>query len=308
MNFDNIERLSSQFQKIGDLTPSDLGIQPKFCLDKTTDEFIKKLKDNKNNNKANEDIKIQENRLSKKISKLAQFFESHNIKESKNVIIDDIDINAYDDNIEKQRDNLTESNFPKKSSKYKSLLLNDNDNDDDDDISGFKMQDFKKDIDSYQENMKIKDILLDKIENKYFPSLPKMPKYNDIPSSNEPYQLAINYLSQIDSYKVPLEKLTVIALISVIITNCVDKYWESMQKDLSAKFLNIDADSLMPIYCYIIYKLKLPSLYIHLDFIKYFTTVITKQSMIGYYYITLEGCLNYILSIKDKESLLKNGI
>ena len=308
MNFDNIERLSSQFQKIGDLTPSDLGIQPKFCLDKTTDEFIKKLKDNKNNNKANEDIKIQENRLSKKISKLAQFFESHNIKESKNVIIDDIDINDYDDNVEKQRDNLTESNFPKKSSKYKSLLLNDNDNDDDDDISGFKMQDFKKDIDSYQENMKIKDILLDKIENKYFPSLPKMPKYNDIPSSNEPYQLAINYLSQIDSYKVPLEKLTVIALISVIITNCVDKYWESMQKDLSAKFLNIDADSLMPIYCYIIYKLKLPSLYIHLDFIKYFTTVITKQSMIGYYYITLEGCLNYILSIKDKESLLKNGI
>ena len=49
-----------------------------------------------------------------------------------------------------------------------------------------------------------------------------MPEFKDIILSKDPYLNAINYLAQIDTYKVPLEKLTVIALISVIITDCVD--------------------------------------------------------------------------------------
>ena len=126
--------------------------------------------------------------------------------------------------------------------------------------------------------------------------------------SKQPYLDAINYLKQIDVYKVPLEKLTVIALISVIITDCIDKYWSSMKDELSSKFLNIDADELMSIYLYIIYKLKMPSLYVHLDFIKYFTTPISKQSMIGYYYTALEGCLKMIIDMKDKNSLIKSTL
>ena len=126
--------------------------------------------------------------------------------------------------------------------------------------------------------MNIKELLLNNIEEGYFPSLPKYPEYND--NSKEPYLNAINYLRQIDSYKVPLEKLTVIALISVIITDCVDKYWDSMKNNLAKKYLNIDADELMSIYLYIIYKLNMPSLYVHLDFIKYFTTPISKWSSV----------------------------
>ena len=54
----------------------------------------------------------------------------------------------------------------------------------------------------------------------------------------------------------PLEKLTVLALVSVIITNSVDKYWEKEKDNLPSKFLTIDADELMSIYLYIIYNMK----------------------------------------------------
>ena len=52
--------------------------------------------------------------------------------------------------------------------------------------------------------------------------------------------------------------------------------------------------------------MDLPSIYTELDFIKYFTGSITKQSMIGYYYTTVEGCLAFIMSVKTKEDLTKN--
>ena len=151
-----------------------------------------------------------------------------------------------------------------------------------------------------------KELLLNNIEKEGYPSLQKKTKKKNIFLSKIPYLDAINYLKQIDTYRAPLEKLIVIALISVIITDCVDKYWESLKKDLPGKFLNIDADELMSIYLYIIYKLKRPELFVQLDFIKYFTTNQTKQSMIGYYYTALEGCLNFILSLENKSSFLRD--
>ena len=52
MNYEKIEKLESQFIKLGNLTPKEFGISPKFCLDKNTDEFIKELRNN-NKNKNN---------------------------------------------------------------------------------------------------------------------------------------------------------------------------------------------------------------------------------------------------------------
>ena len=61
----------------------------------------------------------------------------------------------------------------------------------------------------------------------------------------------------------------------------------------------------MSIYLYIVYNMDLPSIYTELDFIKYFTGSTTKQSMIGYYYTTIEGCLTFIMDAKTKEDFKK---
>ena len=344
MNYEKIEKMEEQFKKIGDLTPKDVGINVKFCLDKDTDEYMKQfinIKDNKNNNdkKANENgnININNNNsnnvvekkeeIKKKpsrVSKLVEFFESGMKKNENddNINIDndnDKDNNILNENLSFNIKNLeleSQDNISIKTIKTEkkyghsdtNLNLNYFElNENEQSISIFKLDDFRNNIESYQDKMNIKELLINNIENKCFPSLPKLPNITN-GSQKEPYLDAINYLKQIDTYKVPLEKLIVIALISVIITDCIDKYWGLVKNDLSTKFLNIDADELMAIYLYIIYKMRTPSLFVHLDFIKYFTTPVSKQSMIGYYFTALEGCLNFILNIKDKDSIVKSDI
>jgi hypothetical protein len=115
-----------------------------------------------------------------------------------------------------------------------------------------------------------------------------------LPDEEGPYSSVIKYLKKIKSYKAPLEKLIIISYLSVLIIDEVDKHWESKKAKLPSNFLNIDADDIMSIYLYIINKSNDPSLLIDFDFIKYFTTSITKQSVLGYYFSTFEGCLKYI--------------
>ena len=290
MNYEKIIKLQQQFKKIGDLTPTDVGISQKFCLNKVTEEYMEQCKKN-----------IINEKKPNKVSKLVKFFESNNYnKKNSNNIIENEDKKNLDE----------EDNITCKTEKINKQKINDYNNiieDDENSILTFKLKDFKDTLDSYQDEMDIKDLLLNDIEKEGFPSLPKKPDNNNTSKSRVPYSGAISYLRQIDTYKVPLEKLIVIALVSVIITDSVDKFWESMKGELPGKFLNIDADELMSIYLYIIYQLKMPSLYVQLDFIKYFTTNISKQSMIGYYYTALEGCLNFILNLENKESLLKDN-
>ena len=72
--------------------------------------------------------------------------------------------------------------------------------------------------------------------------------------------------------------------------------------------LSIDADELMTIFMYIVYKAHMPLLYVHSDFINYFTSPTTKSTMIGYYYTTLKGCLDYLLEVKNKEEFTKETL
>jgi len=287
MNYEKIMRLEKQFKKFGELTPKEIGVSPKFCLDKVTEEYMKEYKEDKNNAKYRTKTRNK--------CKIIDYLESENYSNDNNSnnIGNDIDNNKEDIMSIK-----TEGNNTKKRP-YNIYF-------DDENISSYKIKDFKDTLDSYQDEKDIKELLLSNIEVEGYPSLPLKPEKGNIFVSEIPYLNAINYLKQIDTYRAPLEKLIVIALISVIITDCVDKYWESLKKDLPGKFLNIDADELMSIYLYIIYKLKRPELFVQLDFIKYFTTNQSKQSMIGYYYTALEGCLNFILSLEDKSSLLRD--
>ena len=125
--------------------------------------------------------------------------------------------------------------------------------------------------------------------------------------SKLPYGQAIEFLKKIVDFKVPLEKLVIIASVSSLITECVNLYWKSMERYIQPSMLSIDADELMTIFMYIIYKSNMPLLFVHADFIKYFTSPTTKSTMIGYYYTTLQGCLDYLLEIKNKGEFIKES-
>ena len=126
--------------------------------------------------------------------------------------------------------------------------------------------------------------------------------------SKMPYGQAIEFLKKIVDFKVPLEKLIIIASVSSLITECVNNYWKDMHKFIQPSMLNIDADELMTIFMYIIYKSHMPLLFVHADFIKYFTSPTTKSTMIGYYYTTLQGCLDFLLEINNKTEFTKESI
>jgi hypothetical protein len=126
--------------------------------------------------------------------------------------------------------------------------------------------------------------------------------------SKRPYGQAIEFLKRIVDFKVPLEKLVIIASVSSLITECVNKYWKKMERLIQPSMLSIDADELMTIFMYIIYKSHMPLLFVHADFINYFTSPTTKSTMIGYYYTTLQGCLDFLIEIKDKSEFTKESI
>ena len=127
-------------------------------------------------------------------------------------------------------------------------------------------------------------------------------------NSNEPYYEAILYIKKIKDFKVPLQKLIVVASLSNVITGCVNKFWKNMENIIKPEMLSIDSDELMTIFIYIIYKCKIPSIFVHADFINYFTTPTTKATMVGYYYITFRGCLDFLLDIKSKSDFIKESI
>ena len=126
-------------------------------------------------------------------------------------------------------------------------------------------------------------------------------------NSNEPYYEAILYIKKIIDFKVPLHKLIVVASLSNVITGCVNKFWKNMDNIIKPEMLSIDSDELMSIFIYIIYKCKISALLIHADFIEHFITQTTKGSMIGYYFITFKGCLDFLLNVKSKDDFIKNS-
>ena len=122
---------------------------------------------------------------------------------------------------------------------------------------------------------------------------------------NNPYNEAIDFIEQIKDYKTPLEKLTIIALVSALITTSVNSFWKD-QKNLPNNFLRIDADELLSIYLYIICNMNTDTIYTQLDYIQNFIGLASKQSLVGYFYTTVEGCIKFLMSVKSKENLAYN--
>jgi hypothetical protein len=120
-----------------------------------------------------------------------------------------------------------------------------------------------------------------------------------------PYELAIKSLQSIKKIKIPFEQMIIIASISTEITESVNNFWKRMTSVLTPSLLNIEADDLMSIFIYIIINSQMADILVHAKFLKEFTTGVTRSTMIGYYYTTLEASLIYLLEVREHSDLLQ---
>ena len=130
----------------------------------------------------------------------------------------------------------------------------------------------------------------------------KISLLNGLPAS---YEKAIDLLRKVVKRKSPLEKMQTIANVSIEITECINVFWNGRDSIVSSTLLNLDADDIMSIFIYVIIKAKIYDLLIHSKMIKEFTTSITKSTMMGYYYVTLEASIMFLFDVKDTKSLSK---
>ena len=300
------EKLNGKKKEFGDITPREVGINLKFRLDEDTEKY-------KNSNAA--DMKKNEN------LGIVQYFKNMDIEteitRTNSTIIEISELEKVNNFDNRRKMSLF---VPDKSSDTNnSYLLNKND------IVVYKLKgkknDKKKDkkerieresITTYSEFSEKFNNLEKPLREKYKEDLLDNPSEFDIYTEKEnhdpknPYAKAIKYINTINDYKYPLDKLTLIAIVSAIITDCVDECWKDQKNKIPDNFLRIDSDELLSIYLYIVCKMKTESIYTQLDYIQYFTGTATKQSMVGYFYTTVEGCIKYLMSIEKKEDLAKN--
>ena len=279
MNAKKMEKFELKLKSNENITPREIGIKPKFCLDKESEEF---WEDYKNKRKDSDKNSSTEENTSKKKEEL-----KHYIDNSKSELLSEL---------EKDEPDIISDNKSiigrKTVNMQKNIIWNNNESFND---SINNNNDLDKTFDLKASSINIKEKLLNNLNDIILPKLPEIPNINEIIIKDEPYSLAIKYLRQIYSYKVPLEKLIIISYLSILITQSVENYWSNINEDIPSNFLNLDADEIMSIYLYIIYKLDSSSILAHLEIIKHFTTNYTKQTVLGYYYSTFEGCLRYIL-------------
>ena len=281
-NIEKYKKLRDKKNSLGELSTKDAGINQKFRLDE--------------NNKKNIDVHSNEKKEKpgiiqyfEKIDEFKERYASFNEKVSKE-----------SSNFSKQKFDFTYSfDYNNKKNKIKNNKNKEKSIQRSNTITTYK--EFSEIIN--KNNTTLKEKLEADMDNN--PSTIDFPEIKD--SKNElniPYGEAIYYFKNIKDYNIPLDKLTIIALVSVLITDCIDEFWKTEMENLDTKFLKVDADELISIYLYIIYNLDLPSLYTQLDFIENFTGSITKQSMIGYYFTSVVGSLEFIMSSEKKEDLL----
>ena len=269
MNRDNIEIFEKKHELLGDITPEEIGIKERFCLNEKTNKFMEELKSKKKNTKIYN--KNGKNNKEEEDSELAI-----NINGKENLINVDDENNIDTSSKKNQNDNNINTDELK-------LKV---------DLNSNNSENLKITSDSGKLNLITREFSLLSKEKEY---------------SKTPYGEAIEFIKKIVEFKVPLEKLVIIASISSLITQCVNKYWSNMGRYIEPSMLGIDADELMTIFMYIIYKSNMPLLFVHADFIKYFTSPTTKSTMIGYYYTTLQGCLDFLLEINDKGDFTKES-
>ena len=98
--------------------------------------------------------------------------------------------------------------------------------------------------------------------------------------------------------------MLIISSISSEIKESVNDFWKDMDRVVTSSLLNIDADELMSIFIYIILKSQMSSLLVHMKLIKEFTTSVAKNTMVGYYFVTLDASIMFILEMDENNIMI----
>ena len=341
-----IKKMVENFHKLKKIAPEELGIEKQLCLNIISLNFQEEILNNKL--KEIEDKESKDNPEKKKdVGDLNNDFEFQKkkiqiilevVRENK------IKCPRYGDReIEETKVNLdyeeNEDLIPANENKQ------DEDNKMDDEMSVRKMsllpihelaeEDSNLDIDEYlydhdeentykdkhrdyEENNANKTLIIrtntQKINEIKLPQMEKIfnrisyVRTKNIEYLSYPYETAIQLLKQVQKYQTPFEKMMIFASISSEITECINDFWKDLSGYIKKDLLKLEIDQLMAIFIYIIIQAQIPDICVHCKMIKSFTTGITKASMIGYYYSTVEASIQYISSVNDVKELYKNKI
>ena len=116
-----------------------------------------------------------------------------------------------------------------------------------------------------------------------------------------PYKSCIDLIKTIKMVKAPIDKINILYSMGNEVIENINKIWKPLEKYLPKNYLSVDGDELIKIFCYILIKSKMPEILSHLSFIKNFTTKDTKNSMIGYYYTTIEAGVILAKKMEEKD-------
>ena len=341
LSMDNeIRMMTKNFAELKKANPEELGIERQYCLNIESLDFqeeilTKKLKETenynfiKNNNLSNvieeNDIELEKKRIEiilevvrdnkKKFPKfgdreLEETKVNLNYEENFNLLINDNVIPEENDSssiFNKALGSKRISLFPRNE------LYGNNLNE-----SSFFLDKSEIDTAERQNGAANKTMIIRKAEEKNEKAskikMPQMEKIfnrisytrtKNIEYLSYPYETAIQLLKQIQKFKTPFEKMMIFASISSEITECINDFWKDLSGYIDNNLLNLEIDQLMAIFIYIIIQAQISDICVHCKMIKSFTTCITKASMIGYYYSTVEASVQYIASIKDVKELIK---
>ena len=327
--------------KLKSISPKDVGLAIKFCLNKDTLDLQNELKEKKiNENKENIEEKIVENKIEIK----EKIEDSNNIISTKtgniqkalygnendiakmkteNLIFEGLknaNENDYKYDLIKNEENNNIFNIKYKHSddnilirsRTRNSVLSKEDNFILENISNIDNINFTEKI-----NLDPMDYVrktIDNFNNKtyFFPDLKKKFSVN-LENSNSfliqtnekdvPYISAINLLKSLDRYKTPFEKIILLAAINDQIMESTSLFWKGMEPYIKKDFLHIEAEDIMSMFLFVLIKAQMPEILVHGKIIQNFTTEKTKNFSLAYNSFMLEACIEKIISVNNIEDL-----
>lgn len=264
--------------------PEDFQVRQKFCLNHSTlvlqEEILKKEKEkNKNKNKNNSGSKEEDRIESKTESRKNTLLNQKKNNESQGQIIMNCPLYTV------SSFNISEiSNLSNKYGRFTTAVM---------DPKVFEFPALHKAV---RESICIKANNINDAKNS-----------KDLP---KPYSIAVQILKSLNQYRAPLEQVLVICSINDEIKENITTFWKELDKYVTSKDLEIEADDLLSIYRYIIAQTQMSELIVIINMIRNFISKsIRDSSKIGYYFSMVEASVSSIEELKFPEDMnISTGI
>ena len=107
-----------------------------------------------------------------------------------------------------------------------------------------------------------------------------------------PYDSAIKCLQEIEFVRSPLHKLKVLVKTGDEIIQCIEEFYKNHDFEYSKDSLS--ADDLLPLYTYVVAKSQVKCFYSQIKIIDELASRNLKNTLSGYYFVTLQIALNLI--------------